>query len=416
MSSNSNLQLVVPVAANTTYVSSISDLLHMNSMAFSAYYNHASLLIADLKMYFSDDGIDFILYRTQQLDNTITKDGNLVIPKRYFKFEIQNQEPTPFSATKIFFYAHETVTQNIDVNLDATDIQISGMATEATQLLVKNAVVSTEAKIIACNTGSVVVSSSVLPTGASTELKQDGIITKLGEVDLVLDTINTKISNGNDVTLIQAQQVLLYGRTNTNQLNAIKTDGNGKLDVNTEIDVNPVNSTLTNKSAMSNVALNGYVDNGGNPYFRNLQLTSSDNKLMVNDSDVYDVLVQTNTKLDSIKLDTAHRATTSSTITGFGSVIGNVSSTIDLGNVAKDKFDTIMVNGINTASTFEFVLEFSENGTDWGTDGLKPQMSLVGTDFSFSLTRSKIACRYVRLYTIVIGVGIVLNYTLAKFN
>ena len=168
--------MTVPVAGNTTYVSSVSDLLHMNSMSFSAYYNDPTLAFADLKMYFSDDGVNFVLYRTQQLLNTITKDGNLVIPKRYFKFEIENPEPNPFSATKIFFYVHSSVTQNIDVNLDATDIQISGMATEATQLLVKNNVVATNGKITSCNTGAVTVSSSVLPDEAATSVLQTNCI------------------------------------------------------------------------------------------------------------------------------------------------------------------------------------------------------------------------------------------------
>ena len=48
-----------------------------------------------------------------------------------------------------------------------------------------------DSKIITCDTGSVVVSSSALPSNASTETKQDSIITKLDEMNDGHNTLET---------------------------------------------------------------------------------------------------------------------------------------------------------------------------------------------------------------------------------
>ena len=64
MSSISSLQLKVPVVGQTTYVSPITDLLRHNSLAYSAFYSHASLEISNMKLLFSTDGVDFTEYKT----------------------------------------------------------------------------------------------------------------------------------------------------------------------------------------------------------------------------------------------------------------------------------------------------------------------------------------------------------------
>jgi hypothetical protein len=376
MATSKTLQITNPVAGLTTS-QAISDLNGYNSLSFNAKYEHATLDTANLTLYFSNDGITYEELKVITLENGITKIDELGIVGRFLKFTLENTDVTNMTLSQVYFYAHNESYNHI----------------------------------------------ADLPSGSATSSNQVVTNTKLGEIDTVLDdikidtgNIDAKITKGNDATLTTTQQVLMYGRTNGNQLNALKTDGNGKLDVNTEIDVNPVNSTATNKNSMSNVAMNGYVDNSGSPYFRNLQLTATDNKLMVNDSDVITKLGEIDSVLDNIELNTAHRATTSNAISGFGTVVSAFTSSIDLGDVPKDKYDCIMVNGLNTLSTFEFVLEFSENGNDWGTDGLKPQLTQIGANYSFSLTRSKIGCRYVRLRCLVVGAGVVLNYTLSKFN
>ena len=167
MSSIPSLQLTVPVVGQTTYVSPITDLLRHNSLAYSAFYSHASLEISNMKLLFSTDGIDFTEYKTITLDNDTRATGNELIPARYFKFEIVNPDLNTMSAIDIFFTAFVTASSNIDVNIGADDIIISGVAQESTQLLVKSAVESTNSKITACNTGDVTVSSSVLPAASS---------------------------------------------------------------------------------------------------------------------------------------------------------------------------------------------------------------------------------------------------------
>ena len=399
MSSIASLQLTTPIAGQTTYVSPITDLLRHNSLAYSAEFSHASLLICNLKIYFSTDGVDFTLYKTITMDKDVRITGNELIPSRYFKFEIENPDINAMSAIDVFFTAFVNVTSNIDVNLTTADqITIPGVAQESTQLLVKDAVVATNnkittcntgavvvsssalpagastaskqtdienkliqidnvlddmkldtANITTCNTGAVVVSSSALPTGASTEAKQDDIATKLTEIDTVLDDIksdtgnlDSKITKGIDATLSGAQQVLLYGRTNAGQLNALKTDGSGKLDVNTEIDLNQVNSTLTNRTAMSNVAINGYVD-ATTPYFRNLQLTATENRLMVSDSDL-NVGINKDRTTDSIYTNSAVTA-------------GDVSSSIAM-NDGKDRYTQIQLVGDSATDGYKFILQY----------------------------------------------------------
>jgi hypothetical protein len=138
MSSISSLQLTTPVAGETTYVSPITDLLRYNSLAYSAFYSHASLDICNLQLYFSTDNETFTLYKEITLNNTITSTGNELIPARYFKFEIQNPDLNAMSLINVLFTAHKTATSNIDVNIGADDIVISGVSTEATQLQVKS--------------------------------------------------------------------------------------------------------------------------------------------------------------------------------------------------------------------------------------------------------------------------------------
>jgi len=115
MSSISSLQLKVPVVGQTTYVSPITDLLRHNSLAYSAFYSHASLEISNMKLLFSTDGVDFTEYKTITLDNDIRATGNELIPARYFKFEIENPDINAMSLIDVFFTAFVTASSNIDV-------------------------------------------------------------------------------------------------------------------------------------------------------------------------------------------------------------------------------------------------------------------------------------------------------------
>ena len=141
MSSISSLQLTTPVLGETIYLSPTTDMRNMNSLSYSALYAHASLSIANLELLFSVDGADFELYDTITLQNEVKTTYNSVIPSRYFRFRFSNPSPDPMVETNIIFYAHTSVTQNIDVNLSSpTDtIDVSGaFALETTQVQVKN--------------------------------------------------------------------------------------------------------------------------------------------------------------------------------------------------------------------------------------------------------------------------------------
>lgn len=140
MSSIDSLKLELPVAGGTTYTSPITDLLRYNSISYSAFYTHASLLLCDINVFFSNsvDDEDFKLYSTISLLNEVRSTGNLLIPSRYFKFSVQNTAADAMENIDVVFTAHKTATSNIDVNIGSDDITISGVATEVTQLQVKS--------------------------------------------------------------------------------------------------------------------------------------------------------------------------------------------------------------------------------------------------------------------------------------
>ena len=75
-----------------------------------------------------------------------------------------------------------------------------------------------------CDTSSVTVGSSVLPTGGSTSALQS-------DIDTTLSSIDGKITVGSDASLSEAQQVLNYGRDAQGNLEPLKIDQQGHLEV-----------------------------------------------------------------------------------------------------------------------------------------------------------------------------------------
>ena len=67
----------------------------------------------------------------------------------------------------------------------------SGAGTEAKQDVANASLASVDGKVVACNTGAVVVSGSALPTGAGTEAKQDVANASLASVDGKVVACNT---------------------------------------------------------------------------------------------------------------------------------------------------------------------------------------------------------------------------------
>ena len=113
-------------------------------------------------------------------------------------------------------------------NTNATVVSSSalptGAATEATLSTV-------DSKITICNTGAVVVSSSALPTGASTSAAQTTANTTLATIANDTTSLDSKITNGADATLVSAQQVVVYGRDSAGALDALNVDNQGHLQV-----------------------------------------------------------------------------------------------------------------------------------------------------------------------------------------
>jgi len=140
MSSISSLQLKTAVNGGITFISQPTDLLRFNSLSYSGFYTHPSLLICNLTVYFSNSpDTDFKLYDTITLNNELRSTGNLLIPSRYFQFRVENPAPDAMENIDIVFTAHKQATSNIDVNTSIDDVlTVTGdFSLQTTQLAVK---------------------------------------------------------------------------------------------------------------------------------------------------------------------------------------------------------------------------------------------------------------------------------------
>ena len=404
MSSISSLQLKVPVAGLTTYVSPITDLLRMNSLAYSAFFSHASLAISNMKLLFSTDGIDFTEYKTITMDKDVRITGNELIPARYFKFEIENPDINAMSAIDVFFTAFVNVTSNIDVNLTSADaITIPGVAQESTQVLVKNAVVSTNGKITACDTGAVVVSGSALPTGASTEAKQDDIATKLTEIDSILD--NIKLDTG---------KIIASPATEAKQNTANLTL--------TDISNNLTRVVPTDNSVGECLPVRLMVGSSGSS-FNALRAIGQDLAVYIDDmnsdvalnSGLSTKLLQENTKtvIDDIDVGINKPRTTDSIYTNSSITTGDVSASIAM-NDGKDRYTQIQLVGDSATNGYKFILEYSTDSISWFSDGVESSHYHNGSRYEFSVSRINISVPFIRVKSIVTGATVNMSYSLTK--
>ena len=404
MSSISSLQLKVPVAGLTTYVSPITDLLRMNSLAYSAFFSHASLAISNMKLLFSTDGIDFTEYKTITMDKDVRITGNELIPARYFKFEIENPDINAMSLIDVFFTAFVNASSNIDVNLTSADaITIPGVAQESTQVLVKNAVVSTNGKITACDTGAVVVSGSALPTGASTEAKQDDIATKLTEIDSILD--NIKLDTG---------KIIASPATEAKQNTANLTL--------TDISNNLTRVVPTDNSVGECLPVRLMVGSSGSS-FNALRAIGQDLAVYIDDmnsdvalnSGLSTKLLQENTKtvIDDIDVGINKPRTTDSIYTNSSITTGDVSASIAM-NDGKDRYTQIQLVGDSATNGYKFILEYSTDSISWFSDGVESSHYHNGSRYEFSVSRINISVPFIRVKSIVTGATVNMSYSLTK--
>jgi len=352
MSSISSLKLESAVAGETTYTSPITDLLRYNSLSYSAFYIHASLLICNLKVYFSNTTADedFKLYSTITLDNEERATGNLLIPSRYVKFSVENPAPDAMEDVDVVFTAHKTATSNIDVNIGSDDITISGMATETTQLQVK---------------------------GLLDDVKLN--TTRVKTTDNVSDAIPVRLVAG-------------IGGEFYNPLRAFGNDLSVYVD-----EINPdvaVNSGLSTKALQETA--NTKLDD-----------------ISLNTLSIYNLDKRTfNLPRSSIVLHNSVAVSADTTSTQF--ILGDNNDDL----TSKDIYNTIQLNGrVPFDSSYSCVLEFSNDGTNYFSDHIEPDIKRLGTSAysTFSLTRTNICSRYARVYHLQGATELFLQASLMRY-
>ena len=404
MSSISSLQLKVPVVGQTTYVSPITDLLRHNSLAYSAFYSHASLEISNMKLLFSTDGVDFTEYKTITLDNDIRATGNELIPARYFKFEIENPDLNAMSAIDVFFTAFVTASSNIDVNIGADDIIISGVAQESTQLLVKSAVESTNNKITTCDTGAVVVSGSALPTGASTASKQTDIENKLIQIDNVLDQMKldtAKIISSPSTEAKQDTANLTLTDISNNLTRVVPTDNSVGECLPVRLMVGSSGSSFNALRAIGQ-DLAVYIDDMNSDVALNSGLSTK--------------LLQENTKtvIDDIDVGINKPRTTDLAVyTNSVVTTGDVTGSIPM-NDGKDRYTQIQLVGDSATAGYKFILQYSTDGSNWFSDGVESSHYNNGSRYEFSVSRINISVPFIRVKSIANGATVNMSYSLTK--
>jgi hypothetical protein len=125
----------------------------------------------------------------------------------------------------------------------------SGAITETNSATIAGNTASLVSAVTECNTGAVVVASGnmTITSGNITETSGAAIAGSTAAV-------NVKITQGSDAALINAQQVVVYGRDAAGGLDALKVDGSGHLEV--------IIDEASNKGSHENLAANITLNSG----------------------------------------------------------------------------------------------------------------------------------------------------------
>ena len=129
------------------------------------------------------------------------------------------------------------IAANVDVTGNSVGLSTSALQTSGNASLTTIAgdTTSMDAKITACDTGAVVVSSSALPTGAATDAVLQSADSYLGTIATDTFNLDSKTTQGYDAQIASGGngliQNLVYGRDNSGNLDALKTTANGNLEV-----------------------------------------------------------------------------------------------------------------------------------------------------------------------------------------
>lgn len=114
---------------------------------------------------------------------------------------------------------------------------------------------------------------------------------------------------------------------------------------------------------------------------------------------------QIKTELTNINNKTihSHRLTDTDYFSGTLNANDNT-NVIDLGTRTNIQF-----GGKSTTSNFSFVIEYSSDNINFSSDGFQPELTLVGTEYRFNLTRTNVCMRFVRLLCINTGENVVIQ-------
>ena len=173
------------------------------------------------------------------------------------------------------------ISANVDVTGNSIGLSTSALQTSGNASLTTIAgdTTSMDGKITTCNTGAVVVSSSALPTGASTEATQLNVESTLGSIDgyqsaISSDTfsLDSKTTQGYDAQVASGGngliQNLVYGRDASGNLDALKTTASGNLEVEvsgplgSDVSANSVSVVIaSDQSAISVSSAGGLTTN-----------------------------------------------------------------------------------------------------------------------------------------------------------
>jgi hypothetical protein len=90
---------------------------------------------------------------------------------------------------------------------------------------------------------------------------------------------------------------------------------------------------------------------------------------------------------------------------------GNLVAGTNLGTIDLGTRNTIQFNGKTDTETFSFVMEYSNDLVNWGTDGYEPEITPILTDFRFNITRTNVCMRYMRLLCVSDGDNVLIQYS-----
>ena len=345
---------------------------------------------------------------------------------------------------------------------------ITGFSTSANQDtmitdlgIIKGDTTSIDGKITACNTGAVVVSSSVLPTNASTSALQSTGNTSLASIDnkvilpsalsngnlkvsiqegatpaitgfatsalqttgnTSLATLNSKVSKGEDTSIASGagglQQVLCYGMDNQNNLEPVNIDPSGHL----KITINDVDETNTglkvagetvggsqvNLRTETNGSLNVALTSGQITGFSTSALQTTANASLGNIDTTLTDGIQIKGKFGASSVDLQANSNSQLFVDVVGSS-GNggddlyTNATISSANTASSDISiledrVISIMGSTTTSTAKIGIAFVDHNSNYWASPEYADLYYDGTKYTFCLTVSNVLTDNVKVY------------------